>query len=172
MPSKFEQLSEHLNEYAAAYRQYWDDLETIIIRLEGELVSYFGIPHNNIVSDSSDKFHIRYITVGAKGDTSQFSVREVRDVKELKRSQSDRKIYFAILVKIEINQENSVSYVNNFFAAEVCISDKHFVFKLSPDLGDDIVINTPRAVAKTVSLEKVCKAIYESIMNKYDPSSL
>ncbi|WP_226951556.1 hypothetical protein, partial [Klebsiella pneumoniae] len=63
-------------------------------------------------------------------------------------------------------------YVNNFFAAEVSISDKNFVFKLSPDLGDDIVINTPRAVAKTVSLEKVCKAIYESIMNKYDPSSL
>ncbi|HIG8794958.1 TPA: hypothetical protein ACYEOW_001190 [Raoultella terrigena] len=172
MPSKFEQLSEHLTEYATAYRKYWADLETIVIRLEDELVSYFGIPHNNIVSDNTDKIHNRYITVGVKGDTSQFSVRDVRDAKELPRNHSEMKIYFAVLVKIEINEENNVSFANNFFAVEASVSDKHFVFKLSPSKGDDIVINTPRAVAKTVSLEKVCQAIYESIMNKYDPTSL
>ncbi|HCF8254892.1 TPA: hypothetical protein NIU97_004950 [Klebsiella pneumoniae] len=171
MPSKFEQLSEHLNEYAVAYRNYWSDLETVFLRLEDELVSYFGIPHNNIINNDADEVNNRYITVGVKGNASQFCVRDVKDAKEV-RSQSEMKINFAILVKVEVTNEEKVSFVNNFFAVETRISDKHFVFKISPSKGDDIVINTPRAVAKTVSLEKVCQAIYESIMNKYDPSSL
>ncbi|HDK6466422.1 TPA: hypothetical protein M2P26_002155 [Klebsiella variicola] len=169
MTSKFDKLSINISDYSTAYARYWDDLETIISRLENEIVSDFGVPNSNVLVVDG-KVVGKYVTVGIKGKVQQVSAVDPASPKEMHKDRDKMDIAFALAISIDVSGHKTP--VGNYFDVRIHISNKQFVFNFYPRSGDDFEVCTPRGVAGTVSLEKVYNAIFEFINKKYDFSKL
>ncbi|EKZ6404622.1 hypothetical protein V2E82_000671 [Klebsiella aerogenes] len=169
MTTKYEQLAENISDYSTAWSEYWSDLETVISRLESEVVNNLGIPNNNrLVFDGKDLG--KFVNVGVKGKIPQISAIDSVGPKEMKKNIDDMSITFAISVAIIVQGQNSP--VGNYFDLKVSIINNQFVFTIVPVNSEEFTIYIERGVAATISLERFSTAIFDYINERYDSKKL
>lgn len=169
MPSLYEQLSKNISDYSAAYKSYWSDLETVIDRIESEIVKNLGVPNSNQLTVNGKQIG-KYVNVGVKGKVPQLSVVDSAVAKDMQKNKEEMSLTFAIAISIEIPGSNMP--VGNYWDLKACISEGHYVFTLKPIVGEEFIVHIARGDARTVSLEKLSTAIFDYINSRYDSSSL
>jgi len=169
MLSQYDQLKKNISDYSSAYKAYWSDLETVINRMESEIVNSLGVPNSNqLVVDGK---HLgKHVNVGIKGKVSQLSAVDSATADKMPKNHDEMSISFAISIGIEI--PGSKMPVGNYFDVKACISENQFVFSFTPTNNEEFMVYVARGMAANVSLEKVSTAIFEFINSRYDASKL